>query len=189
VWHYITTPHSFFIKDLQVMDDFSIEVLCRLPLAEAVLLTLSHVTQPSFLQDVYERNRGRTYEKVLSFPVLVHLISDALLQHQGSGKQSFARAEEQDQMPVTDSAAYRKLGRLPLPLSEAFLTETTDRLLPLNSTKTGAAIPASLQGMTLVPIDGKKIKHVAKRIKALRGLPGGCWEPRYWRGFALIPAK
>ena len=33
-------------------------------------------------------------------------------------------------------------------------------------------IPASLQAMTLIPIDGKKIKHVAKRIKALRDLPG-----------------
>jgi Transposase DDE domain len=154
------------------MDDFDVELLSRLPLAEAVLLILSHVTQPAFLDDVYERNRGRTYQKVLSFPVLVELIRDALIQHKGSGKQSFARADEHGRMPVTDSAAYRKLGRLPLVLSEAFLAETTDRLLPLNSTKPMVSIPTSLQGMTVVPIDGKKIKDVAKRIEALRGLPG-----------------
>ena len=73
------------------MDDFTAELLSRLPLAEAVILTLSHVAQPSFLEDVYERFRGRTYQKVLSFPVLVQLITDALVQHQGSGKQSFTR--------------------------------------------------------------------------------------------------
>jgi hypothetical protein len=108
----------------------------------------------------------------LSFPVLVQLVTDALIQHHGSGKQSFARAAEQDLMPVTDSAAYRKLGRIPLPLSEAFLAEMTDRIEPLGCPKSATSIPASLKAMTLVPIDGKKIKKVAKRIKALRGLPG-----------------
>jgi hypothetical protein len=154
------------------MDDFNAEILSRIPLAEAVILTLSHVAQPSFLADVYDRFRGRTYQKVLSFPALVQLITDAMVQHQGSGKQSFARAAEQDRMPVTDSAAYRKLGRLPLALSQAFLAETTDRLGPLGCPRRATLIPVSLQAMTLVPIDGKKIKNVAKRIKALRGLPG-----------------
>jgi Transposase DDE domain len=154
------------------MDDFNAELLSRLPLAEAVILTLSHIGQPTFLEDFYERNRGRTFTKVLSFPVLVQLLTDALVQHHGSGKQSFARAAEQDRMPVTDSAAYRKLGRIPLPLSQAFLAEMTDRLEPLGCPTSATLIPASLQAMTLVPLDGKKIKKVAKRIKALRGLPG-----------------
>jgi hypothetical protein len=154
------------------MDDFNAELLSRLPLAEAVIVTLSHVAQPSFLEALYQRTRGRTYQKVLSFSVLVQLITDALIQHHGSGKQSFTRAAEQDRMPVTDSAAYRKLGRLPLTLAQAFLAETTDRLGPLGCSQGATLIPASLQTMTLVPIDGKKIKHVAKRIKALRGLPG-----------------
>ena len=167
------------------MDDFNAELLSRLPLAEAVLLTLSHVAQPSFLEDLYERCRGRTYQKVLSFPVLVHLISDALVQHKGSGRQSFTRADEQERMPVTDSAAYRKLSRLPLPLSEAFLAETTDRLSQLGCAKSTTTIPASLQAMTLVPLDGKKIKNVAKRIKALRGLPGSVLGAKVLVGLRL----
>jgi hypothetical protein len=154
------------------MDDFNAELLARLPLAESVILTLSHVAQPAFLADLYNRNRGRTYEKVLSFPVLVQLTTDALVQHQGNGKQSFARAAEEGRMPVSDSAAYRKLGRLPLHLSQAFLAEATDRIAPLDCPHDAVSIPASLQGMTLVPIDGKKIKNVAKRLKVLRGLPG-----------------
>jgi hypothetical protein len=175
----------FFIEDLQVMDDFNTELLSRLPLAEAVLLALSHVAQASFLNDLYDRFRGRTYEKTLSFPVLVHLIGDALVQHQGSGRQSFTRADEQNRMPVTNSAAYRKLSRLPLPLSEAFLSESTDRLALLGRVKPATAIPASLQAMTLVPVDGKKIKNVAKRIKALRGLPGSVLGAKLLVGLRL----
>jgi Transposase DDE domain len=167
------------------MDDFDTELLSRLPLAEAVILALSHVAQPSFLDDLYERFRGRTYQKTLSFPVLVHLISDALVQHGGSGRQSFTRADEQERMPVTNSAAYRKLSRLPLPLSEAFLSETTDRLSRLSRAQSAKSIPPSLQAMTLVPIDGKKIKHVAKRIKAPRGLPGAVLGAKVLVGLRL----
>jgi hypothetical protein len=180
----LSDQHIFF-KDLQVMDDFNRELMSRLPLAEAVILTLSHVAQRSFLDDLYERFRGRTYQKTLSFPILVHLICDALVQNGGSGRQSFARAEEQERMPVTNSAAYRKLSRLPLLLSEAFLSETTDRLSPLSSATPKTSIPPSLQSMTLVPVDGKKIKHVAKRIKALRGLPGAVLGAKVLVGLRL----
>jgi hypothetical protein len=171
-WVILLPSRYPFFEDLPVMDDFHTELLSRLPLAEAVLVILSHAAQPAFLDDLYQRFRGRTYQKILSFSVLVQLIADALVQHQGSGKQSFARAAEQDRMPITDSAAYRKLGRLPLALSQAFLAETTDRLAALGRPDRAALIPASLRAMTLVPIDGKKIKNVAKRIQALRGLPG-----------------
>jgi hypothetical protein len=167
------------------MDDFNTELLSRLPLAQAVIVALSHVAQPSFLDDLYGRFRGRTFQKVLSFPVLVRLISDALIQHNGSGRQSFTRADEQKRMPVTNSAAYRKLGRLPLPLSEGFLSETTGRLTKLSCIKPATSIPQSLQGMTLVALDGKKIKRVAKRIKALRGLPGAVLGAKILVGLRL----
>ena len=167
------------------MDDFNQELLSRLPLAEAVLVALSHIAQPAFLEDLYERLRGRTYQKVLSFPVLVNLICDALIQHKGSGKQSFARADEQDCMPVSDSAAYRKLARIPLALSEGLLSEATDRLSVLSCSKPATPIPPSLRGMTLVALDGKKIKRVAKRIKALRGLPGAVLGAKLLVGLRL----
>jgi Transposase DDE domain len=92
-------------------------------------------------------------------------------------------------MPVTDSAAYRKLSRVPLPLSEAFLAETTDRLSQLNCTKPATPIPASLRAMTLVPLDGKKIKNVAKRIKPLRGLPGSVLGAKVLVGLRLDTAE
>ncbi len=154
------------------MDGFDRAVLERLPLAEAALLVLAHATEEPFLEDLYDRHRGRSYEKVLSFSVLVRLIGDALVEHKGSARQSFDRAAEEGTMPVTSSAVYRKLGRIPLAVTQAMVAETTLRLVPLLATKFNPAIPASLQEMSLLAIDGKKIKHVAKRAKPLRELPG-----------------
>lgn len=154
------------------MDDFDRAVLQRVPLAEATLLLLSHATGEPFLDDLYDRHRGRCYEKVLSFAALVQLIGDALIQHRGSGRKSCDHAAEMGAMPVTPSAFYRKLGRVPLPVTHALLSETTTRIAPLSPAGDPSAIPASLRGMELLPIDGKKVKNVAKRAEFLRDLPG-----------------
>ena len=154
------------------MDDFDRSVLQRVPLAEATLLLLSHVTREPFLDDLYDRNRGRCYEKALSFSTLVRLIEDALIQYQGSGRKSCDHAAERDAMPVTPSAFYRKLARVPLAVTHALLSETTRRITPLSPARDSSPIPGSLRGMVLLPIDGKKIKNVAKRAKFLRDLPG-----------------
>jgi hypothetical protein len=154
------------------MDDFDRSVLQRVPLAEATLLLLSHATREPFLEDLYDRNRGRCYEKELSFSTLVRLVQDALIQYQGSGRKSCDHAAERDAMPVTSSAFYRKLGRVPLAVARALLSETTTRIAPLSPARDSQAIPASLRGMVLLPIDGKKIKNVAKRAEFLRDLPG-----------------
>src|SRR5580692_11844686 len=110
---------------------FACDALDRLPLAESVLLLWQQVADPKFLQDLFTTHRGRGYDKVLSFPSLVQLIADALLQHDGSARASFERALEHDALPVTIPAAYGKLRRVPIPLSTAFLSEGTARLRAL----------------------------------------------------------
>src|ERR1700758_4442888 len=99
---------------------FAHQALDRLPLAQSVLLLWQQVADPALLQSLYERHRGRGYEKSLSFPCLVQLIADALLQHDGSARASFERALEQDALPVTIPAAYGKLRRLPIAVSTGF---------------------------------------------------------------------
>ena len=106
---------------------FACDALDRLPLAESVLLLWQQVADPKFLQDLFDRQRGRGYDKILSFPSLVQLIADALLQHDGSARASFERALEHDALPVTIPAAYGKLRRLPIAVSTAFLAEGTAR--------------------------------------------------------------
>jgi Transposase DDE domain len=147
--------------------------LARLPLAEAVLLLWQQLAEAPFLHDLFQQHRGRCYEKALSFPSLVQLIADALLQHDGSARASFERALEDDALAVSLPAAYGKLRRLPIAVSTALLTEGTARLRELMPVRPVAAIPPSLQSFTVTVLDGKAIKRVAKRLKLLRGVKGG----------------
>ena len=152
---------------------FACDALDRLPLAESVLLLWQQLADPKFLQDLFDRQRGRGYDKILSFPSLVQLIADALLQHDGSARASFERALQHDALPVTIPAAYGKLRRLPIAVSTAFLAEGTARLqalLPVHATST---VPSSLRSFSVTLLDGKTIKYIAKRLKLLRGVRSG----------------
>lgn len=152
---------------------FNREVLQRLPLADAVLSLWAFVMDPAFLDGVFQRHRGRSFEQALKFPVFVELIADALVQHRGSGRQAFQRALEHDTLPTSVEAAYGKLRRVPLSLSEGFLEDSTARLRELRSSADPVVDwPASLREFTPVIVDGKKLKKVAKRLAVARGQPG-----------------
>lgn len=153
------------------MNDFVATVAQRLPLAQATLALLDYVTDDAFLHDLFQRQRQASYEKVISFPLFVHLIADALLQHDGSGHQSFRRAQEDGSLDASVQAMYGKLGRVPISLSRGFLAETTPRLQELLP-PVPPRLPPSLRGFTGLALDGKKIKHVAKKLKILRPFKG-----------------
>jgi Transposase DDE domain len=153
--------------------EFAREVLSRLPLAEAVLRLWRWVADPLFLLSVFARHRGLGYEKEISFGVMVQLIADALLEHQGSGKKSFARGQEQGLLTASVQAVYQKLSRVPLGLSEAWLAESTARLRPVYPEAAWVPVAPALRDLEVIIVDGKAIKRVAKRLKPLRGRKGG----------------
>ncbi len=104
------------------MDDFEREACRRLPLAEAALRVLDYVTNDVLLSSVFRQYRGASYEKVIGFPLFVHLIADSLLGHEASGHQSFQRAKEDGSLNASVRALYGKLARVPIGLSRGFLT-------------------------------------------------------------------
>jgi hypothetical protein len=152
--------------------EFVRDVCARLPLAEACLRLLDLVSHDDFLADVFDRYRGRSYHKVISFATFVHLIADALLENHQSARQSFRRAQEEEVLQATLTAAYGKLARVPISLSKGFLLEASQRLQAIFPKAAWAQLPPSLVGMHILAIDGKKIKHVAKRLKELRTVRG-----------------
>ncbi|RMD58025.1 IS4/IS5 family transposase [Candidatus Parcubacteria bacterium] len=154
------------------MDGFSREVLTRLPLADAVLSLCSFAMDAEFLQQIYEEHRGRSYQSVLTFPMMVSIVSDALLEHAGSGRQAMLRAEERDELAASKQAAYGKLRRIPISLSNAFLARPTDRLRQAFPQGATSPLPSSLRHFHVIALDGKKIKRAAKRLKAARGYSG-----------------
>ncbi len=155
------------------MERPSREILARMPLAEAMLLLWQWVTEEKRLLGLWDRFRGRCYEKIISFSLMVHLIADALLHYGGSGRRSFEKNIENGHLEATCEAAYGKLRRLPIPLSQALLDECTTALREAFPMWAEWELPKSLRGLHVVILDGKAIKRVAKRLKRLRGIPGG----------------
>ena len=153
--------------------EFAREILSRVPLAEAVLSLWRWVADPLFLLSVFTRHRGLGYEKEISFGVLVQLIAGALLEHQGSGRKSFARGREQGVLTASVQAAYQKLSRVPLGLSEAWLAESTARLRPVYPEAARVPVSPALRDLEVIIVEGKAIQRVAKRLKPLWGRKGG----------------
>lgn len=154
------------------MDGFAWELLRRLPLARAVLRGFGYTFDSAMLDGLFAAHRGRCYEDTFRFPQLVTLILDALTTHQGSGHRAFVAAAAAGTLPVAEQNAYGKLARIPAALSMALLRTGSVRLQALLPAAPTVALPGSLDGLRLIAFDGKRLKHAAKRLKALRGRPG-----------------
>ena len=151
---------------------FDLEVCRRLPLADAAFKLLNYVLEGEFLDGVFTRHRGRTYEKAIAFSTIVRLITDALFGHRGSAHQNFKKCQEEDTLDASIQAVYGKLRRLPLPLSLGLFTAAAARLRQVAPLAVANPLPASLGEFWCLAIDGKKIKYVAKKLGVLRGLKG-----------------
>jgi hypothetical protein len=151
------------------MDTFSREALRRLPLAEALMRCWQFALDEETLNAIFERHRGRSYQKVLSFSTVVHLTADALLEHGGSAHQAIKRSEE-ERLPSSTRAVYDKLSRIPISLSNGFLWEGTRRLSELLPATRRPPLPKSLRRFTAMIVDGKKIKRVPRMLKPARNV-------------------
>jgi Transposase DDE domain len=155
------------------LDAYALETLQRLPLADATLSLWAYVLQPTFLGQVFAQYHGRSFEEMLTFARFVDLIGDALLEHEGSGRQSFTRAREHGTLATSSEAVYGKLRRVPLSLSLGFFTEGPARLRALLPPQhLATALPTSVAEFAVVVGDGKTLKRVAKRLLPARGTAG-----------------
>lgn len=152
--------------------NFDIQAWNKLPLAEGSTRLLDYALNDAILDHVFQRYSGRSYEKIIRFPIFVRLTADALLGHRGSAHQSFKNSVEADQLGVTIQAVYGKLARVPIRLSLGLFAAVAQRLRELATPNPVEPLPPSLKGFWTLGLDGKKIKYVAKKLKPLRGLRG-----------------
>jgi hypothetical protein len=150
-----------------------VDLLARLPLATATLSKWRFVFDEQRLSSLWQQYRGGCYEKIITFANMTHLVSDALLVHGGSGRQSFEKNIESGQLQVSVAAAFGKLSRLPIEVSQALLRQGTTSLRELFPSPCLRSLPPSLNHFHAIVLDGKAIKKVAKRLKPLRGVGGG----------------
>lgn len=153
-------------------NSFDVEVLHRLPLADAAVRLLDFALVEDHLDRVFQSHRGRSYEDIIRFPVMTRLLADGLFSQQRSAHQSFQRAKDQGQLDVTMPAVYGKLRRLPVGLSLGLFDECAARLRDVALPVAVQPLRPSLQGFRCLAFDGKKLKHVLRRLKPLRGLKG-----------------
>jgi len=164
------------------MDSFEAELMRRSPLAACVLEMSDFVFEDALMESIWGEHRGRCYQDVLKFPDLLRLMRDALVNHGGSAHRLFVSLERRAAQPVEESNFYRKLSRTPVEISRALLRQCTARLAGLMppgaagaagaAGGAGAALPACLDGFTVIAADGKKIKNAAKRLAPTRGFSG-----------------
>jgi len=147
------------------MDRPSKVMLARMPLAEAVLLLWGWITNEHRMENLWDEHRGRCYKKIISFSLIVHLIADALLKYNGSGRRAFEKSIDNEELEASIQAAFKKLGRLPVPLSQAFLSHCTAALREAFPKWAEWQAPKSLRRFRIIVLDGKAIKRVAKRLK------------------------
>lgn len=153
------------------MEGFEMEVLRRLPLAQSVLSIFAYVLNEPFLDAVFENYRRRCYEGVLTFSMLVYLVRDALLIHEGNGLPSFQRAAAKGELPVLIGSVYPKLGRVEVEVSKALLRESSLKMVGLFE-DSPSPLPRSLDHFRVVTFDGKSLKRVRRQLMELRPLRG-----------------
>jgi hypothetical protein len=120
--------YGFRVRRLR-MDGIDTSSWRRVPLAEAVMILWRFAADQERLEGLFQRLRRRCYTKILEFRTLVQLLHDALLVYRGSGRQSFEHAREDDQLPVSIQAAFGKLRRVPIELSQGFLAPRNPLLI------------------------------------------------------------
>lgn len=153
---------------------FDTEVCRRLPLADATLQMLRFVADPPFPAALFDQHRGRSYGRQIAFADPVHLLADGLVVHGRSARRTSRQAHAAGDLPATARAAYDKIARLPAGPSAALRTRVTARLrglLPGAGAGAGA-VPGRRAGFAPLAFDGKKIKKVARRLKAVRAVRG-----------------
>jgi len=146
------------------------KILKRMPLADACYQLIGQVFSDVWMDKVWETYRGRGYDRELSFAMVVELVENALLRHKGSGRASFDEAREANRLPVSCTAAYGKLGRMPLAVSAGLLREGARQLRQLLPDGIFAnPLPACFDEFQVLAIDGKVVKRVPHLHKLLRG--------------------
>jgi hypothetical protein len=145
----------------------------QLPLAEAFWLLWKEALPDSALDEFFDEHWGRYYERCFAFSDLVHLVNDALCQHQGRAHATLSRHAESERCPASEEAFYGKLRRVPIELSDRLVDWAAQRLRPWRS-----AVPAPnglascFSALRVLVFDGKTLKGASKRLKPLRRLPG-----------------
>lgn len=138
------------------------------PVTVMARLALQHALAPAWLDELFERKRGKQYERELLFSTTVDLMSLVAV---GLRPSLHAAARECPELAVSVQALYDKVKHTEPDLVRALVTESAARLdtvlAPIIKDE-----PLTVPGYQLRIVDGSHLPATEKRLKPLRGFGG-----------------
>jgi Transposase DDE domain len=155
------------------MDDSLKRFIEQAPVAVMVRALLENTFSDATLDDIFERNARRQYTKELTFGTLTRLMAKVAFGTQASVHAAFRHTQE---ISVSISAVYDKLGGLETTVSEALVQELSQRMAALIEALPEVP-PEPIRDLHLKTLDGNFLAGTDHRLQCLRGcgaaaLPG-----------------
>ncbi|OWK34881.1 hypothetical protein [Fimbriiglobus ruber] len=149
----------------RVIDRF----LARTPMAVAIRGTLEYAFAPEPLDAIFEAIVGDRDDRQLLFSTCADLMGTVVTRVNRSMSAAYRAAED---MPVSLSAVYQRLPRMPLAAGRELVRHTAERLEPVVRAMNGAAADP-LPGYRTKVLDGNHLAHTPRRLKILRDVAAG----------------
>jgi len=138
------------------------------PVTVMTRLALQHALEPAWLDKLFERKRGKQYERDLLFSTTVDLMSLVAV---GLRPSLHAAAKDCPELNVSLPALYDKINHTEPNLVRALVTESATRLdavlAPMIKDE-----PLTVPGYQVRIVDGSHLPATEKRLKPLRGFRG-----------------
>lgn len=153
-----------------VMDAVIARCAEKSPITVMTRLALQHALEPTWIDGLFERERGAQYQRELLFSTTVELMSLVAV---GLRPSVHAAARDYDELSVSIQALYDKIKHVEPNLIRALVTESAARLNDVLTPMIKGKAPI-VPGYRLRIVDGSHLPATEKRIKPLRGVRGAC---------------
>src|SRR6187431_794139 len=141
----------------------------RAPMAVAVRGAFEYALDPSHLDALFDRTVGPRDDRQLLFSTCVDLMATVVCRVKPTVHAAY---QADDHFPVSVSAVYARLARVPTAAGRELVRHTADSLGPVIRAMGGSA-PDPLAGYRVKVLDGNHLGKTHRRIKPLRDVVAG----------------
>jgi hypothetical protein len=152
-----------------LLDAVLARFIAHSPMAVAVRGAFEYALDPAHLDDLFVRVAGNRDDRELLFSTCVDLMANVVCRVKPSVHAAY---QADDHLPVSVSAVYARLARVPTAAGRELVRHTADRLGPVIRAMGGAA-PAPLPGYRVKVLDGNHLGKTQRRLKPLRDVVAG----------------
>jgi hypothetical protein len=138
-------------------------------MAVAVRGAFEYALDPTHLDDLFVRIAGDRDDRELLFSTCVDLMATVVCRVKPPVHAAY---QADDHLPVSVSAVYARLARVPTAAGRQLVRHTADRLGPVIRAMGGAA-PDPLPGYRVKVLDGNHLGKTHRRLKPLRDVVAG----------------